>query len=215
MAFATDRDLIVLEPGLHNDVAWTAQRLVSVNDASITNNALTTSKADFEQSGVDAGHIAVIAGVTLEVVERLGPGTLLVSMVRADASGEALPTLPSLSGTLTIHTFAPQIELTHRELLRRAGVAPAGEPNDTGAISEEMIIGGASLRSVEALGALRLVFSSAAARPDDRAWRKAEMYRARFERAARRARIEIDRDGDGDVDEARRIGAGYFAREGS
>jgi len=209
MAFATDRDLLIYEPGVFSEASWSAQRLVSVGDASVTGNTLSSTKADFEAARVEGGHVVIMAGVTLEVVERLSATSLIVSPLRADRASAPLAPAPSLSGDATIHSFAPQIELAHREILRRARVAPAGEP---GEVEASAILNGDAFRPVEALGALRLVYAASATGADSMARLKADMHRDRFARALHRLRIELDLDGDGAVDETRRLNATQLER---
>lgn len=226
MPFATDRDLLVLEPSLFRDVSWTAQKLIDVpgggGGASISGTTLTASAADFVGAGVAAGHVALVAGVAHEVVERLSATTLTVSRLRADPVGAPIAPPGVTGAALVIATFGPQIRLIHDQVMRALGIEPTGAlsggggggASQEGAVTEASIVNGGALAEVEALGALHLILSGAAALvgEDSTMWAKAMEYRERFQEARRRAAAMLDTDGDGVGDAARRISAGWLRR---
>ena len=69
--FATDRDLLALEPNLFRDVGWVSQRLV-VGTGSISGTTLTMSAQDvaFDGAGVGAGSVVVVDSAAYEVRAR-------------------------------------------------------------------------------------------------------------------------------------------------
>jgi len=87
--FATDRDLLVLEPGLVGQVGWVGQRLVSgTGDVSGTALALSSSDQGLVTQGVGAGHVVAIGGVGYEVVSVSAEDAAVVSRVRASADDD-------------------------------------------------------------------------------------------------------------------------------
>jgi hypothetical protein len=63
MAFAVDRDLLVLEPGLFREVSWVGQRLVSgTGDASGTALTMTSQDVLFDAASVGDGHVVLVGG---------------------------------------------------------------------------------------------------------------------------------------------------------
>ena len=211
MPFATDRDLLILEPNLFRDVAWAGQRRVDVSDGVTNGAALTSATAAFEASGIRAGHVVVVDAIPLEVIERVSDTELTVSLVRDDPDDAILPP-PALNGAaVMVTTFGPQIAGVHEQLLRALGIEIAdlnASPN-AGAITNPR-----ALARLESLGALHLTFAAAAALATDQdlLWAKAEMYRDRFIAQRNRLAVGIDLDGDGLPEATRRLNTMQLTR---
>lgn len=211
--FATDRDLLMFEPRLFFDVSWASQKLVDSASGGSINSAgdtLTLSGGTFDSLGIGEGFVVIAGATPLEVVERLSATQVRISRLRASA-GDAL--IPAASGSglkVVIHTFRPQIAIVHRQVMRMLGIEPGGGSSPR----ESDITNPSSLVPAEALGALHLIFSSAAALVggDSTLWVKARMYEERFRRERRRVVAEIDLDGDGRADTIRRASAAQFMR---
>ncbi|MBL8745922.1 MAG: hypothetical protein JNK58_06145 [Phycisphaerae bacterium] len=214
--FATDRDLLVLEPRVFFDVSWTAQTLVNAASGGTINSAgdtLTLSGGNFVNLGITAGFVAVVGSMPLEVVGRVDATTLSVSRLR---SGVTEPVIPAVAGSalkVVIHTFRPQIGIVHGQVMRMLGIEP-GAAGEAGRPGETDIKNPSALRLVESLGALHLIYSSAAALVghDSPMWVKAQMYRERFQAERGRLVVEIDLDGDGEADTVRRANVFQFVR---
>lgn len=205
--FATDRDLLVLEPRLFFDIAWTAQKRIDATGGSIdaAGTTLTLAGVDFAAQGVGPGSVVLAAGAPLEVIARVSPTQLSVSRLREGASASAVPATPGSALKIVVQTFAPQLALVHDQVLRMLGIEP-GAPAAPGTPTEAAITNPRSLALLEALGALHLIFAAAAALvgPDSPHWIKAQMYRQRMATERQRARAELDLDADGLPDAARR-----------
>jgi hypothetical protein len=176
MAFASDRDLLVLEPLLLRDIGWSAQTLVDVSDVTVVGAVAQSLSSDFNVAGVRTGMIAVIGGVPAEILEVTSATTLAVSLMRPVGDATAIPPAPGTGLAMTIATFAPQLELIHAQALRSIGI----EPSDSSAVpGEANIVNPMAVALVESLGALHLILSSAAAMvgPESVLWAKARMYR--------------------------------------
>jgi len=213
--FATDRDLLVLEPRLFFDIAWTTQTLVSASGAELGPDGvtLTLAGASFDTLGIDTGHVALVQQAPLEVLSRTSATELSVSKLRPTTGSAPVPATPGSGLSLSIATFAPQIGLIHDQLLRMIGVEP-GAPPAPGVAGEADITNPGDFRLAEALGALHLIYASAALLIGDRSteWAKARMYRERFDAERRRLVAEIDLDADGVPDATRRPSAVQFRR---
>lgn len=201
MTFAKDRDLLALEPTLFRDVAWAGQRLLSAvgSAGGVQGTLLTITGADAAASGIDAGHVALIDGLPVEIVARLSPTQLTVSLLRPRPDAAPVPP-PALSNKpVAVHTFAPQIAVVHAQLVRAIGVDAA----DPDAPQESDITNTDDLAHVEALGALHLIYAAAAGMGTSVSPHisKAALYERRFRTARARtpARLDLDHDGSGEI----------------
>lgn len=210
--FASDRDLLVYEPRLFDEVAFASQTVFVSGEGEVTGGGLvlTVRGAAFDALGVGAGWVAVVGGVAVEVIERQDAETLLVSRLRASAAGAGLPLVEGTGLSVRIATFRPQIGVVHQQVITALGLDGAGgaAPDESGVVNP-----GALVR-VEALGALHLVFGGAAALvgSDSILWQKAQSYLARFGAERPRAAAVVDVDGDGVGDVIRRMNVMQFVR---
>lgn len=214
MTFATDRDLLVLEPGLFRDAAWTAQRLLKGTGAiAATTLTLNTGGPSFEAVALTAGHVVLIDAAPIEVVARTGPTTLTVSRLRGDTAHPPIPLLDDASVSIEAFTFAPVIAAVHRRLLRMIGIEPDNAGAD-GALTEAAITNPGALTRLEALGALHDIYAAAAAAGPAGAEfaRRADAYRTRFAEERARAVARIDLNADAQPDAVRRFNALQFTR---
>lgn len=211
MSFATDRDLVVLEPNLFRDIAWSGQRRLSATDAATVGNTLTSASSDFQAAGVTAGHIATLDSTTIEIISRDSSTQLTVSMLRDDPADPPLAPPAVTAAALDITTFGPQIAHVHDQLLRALGIEPTDPAASPGPSD---ITNPAAIARLEALGALHLIFAAAAAlaTDQDRLWIKAQLHRDRFIALRNRLRVGVDLDGDGQPDAIRQLNTIQFLR---
>ncbi len=200
--FTRDRDLLALEPTLFRDIAWAGQRLLSAA-GSVSGTTLTLSTGDAAAAGITTGHVVLIDGLPLEVIERTGPQTLEVSLLRDADSSPAVPPLPLSDRPVVVYTFAPQAAIVHAQLLRAAGI----DPSIPGAPDESAVTNADALRLVGALGTLHLIFSAAAALggPMSHLAARAQLYQHRFRTERARTPVRLDLDGDGETDTIRHL----------
>lgn len=211
--FATDRDLLVLEPLLFRDLAWAGQTLVS-GTATVVGSALEfDGDRALDLQGVGPGCVATVDGVSCEVVALVGATELLVSVPRAAPGDPPAAPPPAVSRPAYIATFRPQLAWAHRAVLHMAGVAPAGE-GAPGQPEEGAIRNGEDLRRLEALVAAGLIYATVAAGgPADAPHaQRAALYARRAAAERARLRVHLDRDGDGVADEVRALGAPRMTR---
>ncbi len=209
--FVTDRDLLVLEPGVFRDVVWLGQRLVrGVGSVSGTTLTMTSQDTGFDDAGVGAGSVVVIDGVALEVLSRTSGSELEVSRLRESVSGAGVGAGSIVNKVVDVSTFGAQAALVHAQVLRMLGLEASGSALD--APGEDDVVNPQDFSLVEALGTLHVVYASASAAGAGDLAGKAAMYRERFAAERQRVDARIDLDGDGVADATRRMNVVQFAR---
>lgn len=216
--FATDRDLLALEPNLFRDVGWTGQRLVKgTATISFVTLIFDTQDVGLDAAGVDAGHVVVVAGTAYEVIARSSASAIDISRLRPRDTDDPISPSPAEGSDAFITSFRPQIEIVHRQVLRTAGIEPDPAPGGVlapGQVGESAITNPADLKLLEALGALHLIYSAAAAGldRDSPAAGRAEFYRDAFARQRERTIVTLDLDHDGEPDASRCLATIQLAR---
>lgn len=211
MNFSTDRDLLLYEPTLFNDLPWVSQQRLSVTDADVNGTMLTSAQADFEAAQIDVGSVLLVGKIPVEVLARIDSMTLMVSLPRTKTSDTAIPPGDVSSASVVGRTFAPQAELVCGSLLGMLGL-DHDDPEEP--LDADAVVSLSLMARLESLGTLERVFSSAAALTgdNDALLFKAAEYRRRFLEAAARCPVQIDTTGDGLPDEKRYIGVGRLTR---
>lgn len=214
MSFAADRHLLVLEPNLFRDVQFASLLLASGTDGVVSGTSFTSASADFEAAGVGAGHVISISDRAVEVVDRVSATELTVSLLRARVEDPALPPPDSAAAVYTVRSFAPQIEVLHRQVMRMAGIEPDAAEAEEGEATVADVLNVDEMAQVEALGTLEAIFASAASILADEPYLRlrAASYRQRFASARQRARVRLDLDGDGVADVVRSLSVVQFVR---
>lgn len=212
--FATDRDLLIVEPHLFRDVLWAGQRLLKAT-GSVTASILTLSSADTSAAlaNITQGHVAVVDGAAYEVLERTGELTLLISRLRSSVLDPQIP-VPDLSGKpVHVSTFAPQIAMVHRQMLRMLGIEPEGS-SIPGAVGEAAITNPRDLAPMQAFGALHIILAAAAATtgPQSPLGIRASFYRTLYSQERGRVVCTLDLDGDGAPETTRRMNTAILDR---
>lgn len=208
--FAFDRDLLVMEPLLWQEVAWVGQ-VRARTTGSVLSGTLTTSSINLAALGVETGHIAIVDGVPMEILQRLSNTTATVSLVRATTSMPPITPANVASASVVFSTFTPQLAVAHAQILRLAGIEPVGAPEG---VTEDRITNPHDCTMLECLGALHLIYTAVAAAcgaPAD-ALERADAYRERFGTEMRRVVIQLDLDGDGLADARRTLGVAHLVR---
>lgn len=198
--FAKDRDLYVLEPGLHKDVAWLGQKRISTI-GSVVGTTLTINTQSFVDAQVEAGAVVIFDGIVIEVVSVLSATQAAVSMMRGDVGSAAIPGVEANTRGTAVFDYSAQRAMVHRQVLVMLGLDPDSEGFD-----ESVVTNPGALVRLEALGTLHLIYASAGApgRAGEKFNQRAQMYKDRFMNERERVVATIDLDGDGIADVSRR-----------
>jgi hypothetical protein len=199
-----DRDLLVIEPSIFVGAAAVATTLLSVADAEVSGTSLTSATAAFEANGIDEGHVAVVDGVPVEVLDRVADTQLSISLPRASADDAAIAPGDGTGLALAVRTFKRTIQRMQDQLLRRIGV---DVDHPTNPLSEAAILNVESAGHALALRVIAQAFAEASAlNPDDDALRaQATLYQQSADRELLQTEVVLDLDGDGVADATRRL----------
>lgn len=211
--FAADRDLLILEPLLLRDLAWTGQRPLQAV-GSIAGSTLTLASGDLIAAGVSAGQVALVGGAALEIVQVLSAVSATVSLLRADPADPPVAPAPASDAPVSIFTFAPQIAAAHRLVLSMLGLDPDAPPGSPPGVGAESVLNPRALVRFECLLTLGALWLAAAAQQGaaSAAAQRAEAYRRRAAQERSRIAALIDLDGDGRADDTRTPGVGMLRR---
>jgi len=202
MKFSTDVDLLKWEPMLFDELALLSQTLCRGTDGVLSGTTFTSSGASFVSSGVAAGQVLTLAGGSYEIIAVDSETQLTVSVVRAQADDASIAP-PSGEGLeYHISTFDPQAEEVGKSLEMYFSVRSDKVP-------AEQILNGEALRQASVFAVLAVVFAGSATGSEnsDNMWQKSQYYRRQFEQARAAVTVQIDQDGDGDVEDYRMGGA--------
>ena len=195
--FSSDAHLLKWEPDVFRLCRFEHQKLgAGAAGATSAGSTMFTdaTSGDFIVSGVTAGHVIQLAktGVYddyLPVASRTSATQLVLDAPRGIFSTQS-------SVAWTIHTFDPQHEEAHFELLERFDVSDA---NDLVA-DESDIFDARVLRRASVFRVLEMIFRAQSTSEKDLLWQKAERYRVLYDRALEAIKLRLDTDRDGTPD---------------
>ncbi|MFO0857560.1 MAG: hypothetical protein U0640_09425 [Phycisphaerales bacterium] len=212
--FALDRDIAQIEPSVFRDITWVGQ-LAARGTATVNGTMLEASAVTpaFTDSGIELGHVVVVGGQSLEVIDVLSENFLEVAMLREGVEARIIPPVDIVSSPFHVMTFRPQLEWVHRQVLAMLGLAPAAV-NDGVLLPETSIKNPWEFVRVEVFGALHVIYAAAGAAlaADHAINQRSAMYKQLFREERLRVVAQIDTDGDGQADVLRRMNVGQLVR---
>jgi hypothetical protein len=204
MPLTNDRDLLLIEPALFISAMDLATLLIDVTDGSVSGTSLTSTGADFDSMGIDAGHAVVIDDQPAEVIERISATELIVSLPRVTADDPLIAPAPGSDLPVRVPTFGRQLNFSQAWVLGSLGV----DVDDEGVpLDESILLNAAEIGRLIALETIaRLLRLAAAHDPEDQSTADlAAQYTAEVSAARTRTRAVLDLDGDGVADATRRV----------
>lgn len=212
MSLITDRDLLLIEPGVFLvAAAAAATNLLIVTDASVSGTTLTSASSDFATAEVDAGHVAVVDDEALEIVQRLAATQLDVSRPRGKTDDPKIAPAAGSGKTLKINSFARLIEHVQSDLLHALGMR---EDDPQQPLDEGDIVNPQPVAQVIALRVLERAFAMALAEdPNDQSLaQRAALYAQVASQRAATTAVLLDLDGDGEADATRHLSVAVLNR---
>lgn len=191
--FSNDAHLLKWEPDVFRLGRFPQQRLGggSAGATSAGSAAFTDSTSgDFVNADVDAGHV-------IHVSKSGAYDDYFAVESRTSATELELGAPAGIFTTQTgitwaIHTFDPQHEEVHFELLERFNIDDENILN----YDEEDLFNTRVLRRASVFRVLETIFRAQATSEDDLFWKKAERYRMLFDRSLGAMRVRFDLDDD-------------------
>ena len=181
MYFCHDVDLMVWEPAIFLDAAFSHQALFSSAEGTLTGTALVMDEAVLGD---------VIPGMVAKVV--LADDS--VSTLRGRSAEPAIAPLVGGSVKVTVLTFRPQIAATGDALLALLGVA-----SDRDAATDPVLDAPRGFRTASLFGTLAMIFRTLSTAEGVTAamLAKRDLYQQLAHQARRTLSARIDRDDDG------------------
>jgi hypothetical protein len=202
MALITDRDLLLIEPGVFTAAAVAATNLLTVTDGDVSGTTLTSASSDFATLEIDEGNVALVDDEALEIVQRVSATELDVSRPRRTETDEKIAPESGTGRTLRINSFARLIDQTQGDLLQALGMH-ADDPRQP--LDAGDIVNPQPLANMLALRVIARAFGLAAALDGDNASlaARAALFAERADEAAASTAVLLDLDGDGEADATR------------
>jgi hypothetical protein len=195
--FSNDAQLLKWEPDIFRICRFPHQKLGSgaTGATSAASTAFTDAAGgDFIVAGVTAGHVLWLSKSNvyddyLPIASRTSATALALDAPRGIFTTQS-------SVAWSIHTFDPQHEEAHFELLERFDIDDANPL----VADEPDIFDARVLRRASVFRALEMIFRAQSVSESDLLWKKAERYRALYALAleAVKLRLDVDRDGTPD-----------------
>lgn len=204
MSFCTDLDLLRWEPNIFRDAAFASQTLLA-GTGDLAAATFTIAAGSFTEAHVASAQVIVLSGGTLgsyPILEVNSATQLTISVLYDALFPLSELAAPSPVGTATglnfaIRTFSPQAQMVGEMLKQSAGIMPGTAEEESVAILNPQ-----ALRRSCVLGTLQMIYSALAANivgaGDYRI--RADVYERLYRQALRCARVELDLDGDGEMD---------------
>jgi hypothetical protein len=216
--FSTDADLLKWEPALAREIILDHQGLTRGTGAATQGSTVTAAGAQFATCRLRPGHVIHLQndlqGVDgyYEVLSVEGETQLLAGLVGGSLE-DPVP-LPAAAGlAYDVHTFDPQHEEARYALLARFGLeADAMNPL---ADLERWIARRRCLRRASVALVLATLYRGQAPGGADTSAlaRKADHYARLYEDEVAKARVALDRNGDGQVDDVRSLSSHRLRRD--
>ena len=214
--FCTDIDLLHWEPNILASASFASQTLMS-GHADLSGTTLTISSGSFADSHIEPNQVVVLSGgpagsfpiVSVDSATQLTISVLFDALFPDTGSPQASPVGSATNLSFVIATFWPQRRVISEILSQAAGIIP-GDPRTENAV----ILNPQVFRRPCLLGTLQLIYSALSAVPDapaDYATR-ADMYETLYQRALRSTMVDLDFNGDGQVDSRRRLNTAELVR---
>jgi hypothetical protein len=216
--FSTDADLLKWEPALLREIALDHQCLARGSGATSQTFSVVAEDAAFETAKIRAGHVIHLRndeqGIDgyYEVFSAESETELLAGLL----GGRGDEWVPLPSGTdlaFDLHTFDPQHEEARFALLARFGLET--DADDATSDVERWIFQRRTFRRASVAMVLAMLYRGQSAAGPDAAGmaRKADHYARMYEDEATKARVVLDRDGDGRPDDVRTLSSHRLHRD--
>jgi hypothetical protein len=220
MTFCSDVDLLHWEPHLFVDAAAAAQVLMS-GTGNLAGTAFTIASGSLASNHIEVDQVIVLSGsvagsfpiVTIGSTTTLALSVLYDGLYPDDGSPAVATPVDSASGLgFSIATFWPQRRVASDLLRHAAGFGPTVDPT----LASQTILNPQVLRRACALGTLQMIYNALAATiPSVNVTpysARSDVYANLFRQAMRSAKVEVDLNGDGVVDEVRPLSLLRFVR---
>lgn len=204
-AFSTDADLLKWEPALYREILIDSQRLTGGAGAAASGLEVTAD-GQFVTRGVRSGHVIHLANPDqgldgwYEIVS-VETESLVLATVVGSPPDDLVPLPAATDLDFAVRTFDPQHEEARWAILARFGLET--DARDPASDLEGWIVGQRVFRRASVALVLATLYRGQAAGGETGLARKADHYGDLYEQELTKARVHLDRSGDGLPDEVR------------
>jgi len=216
--FSTDADLLKWEPALLREIVLDHQCLARGAGAESSQFSVTAEDATFASCQVRPGHVIHLSNAEQGVdgyyeVLSVEDETELMAGLVGGRGDEWVPVPAATDLEFDIHTFDPQHEEARYALLARFGLETDAE--NAAADLERWIAQRRCLRRASVALVLATLYRGQATGGPEASGlaHKAEHYARLYEDEVAKARIALDRDGDGRPDDVRSLSSHRLRRD--
>lgn len=211
MTLVTNLDLMRMEPTLFTSAGNSGMTLMSANDASVSDNEVTSASSDFVDVGVSTLDVAVVDGEPVEILVVNSATSLDVSRRRADSGAAELKPDPGTGLGLSIISFDLLLQRHEDWVLEALAISP---DHPTNPIDTSQIVNLAQIKQLISMKVVAQAFArSSALDPENGVLdAMAAFYTATVEDATRRTAALLDLNGDGVADSIRRLDSNLLNR---
>ncbi|MCK4999026.1 MAG: hypothetical protein KAS23_05810 [Anaerohalosphaera sp.] len=217
ITFSKDVEILKFEPVLFGDLYFSWQVLSGGVDGQLSGTSFSAAGADFVSSGVEAGGVIYLKAAdgslngAYEIVSVESASSLTVSVVRAEATGDALSVGSGSDIEYRISTFAPQANSVLIELCKYFGIETV-DGDDAYSLEDISNLNDMKLASTYAV--IAGVYATLADGGEESGfWKKSLYYQKLFEQARSRCRIKLTAMGSDHVEEVRHGSSMRLTRE--
>ncbi len=204
MSFSIDRDLLAACPGLLTELPLPGLTTLDVTNATLTAGTLTLTAGSFADADIAAGSVLLVDDTPREVLAVSSATTCTTSLIRNDTSDGAISGADAAATTVIAKSFAVARGTAYHDLLQRLGIDP---DRDGAQDLIDGIVSASVVRRLEVFKTLEQLYLTASGTPEqEAAWsRRAAFFRGRFAEVFFHAKVALDLDGDGQVDQERAL----------
>ena len=158
MNLITDRDLVLYEPNLFQNVSFLGQTIVNKYSCSFNGSQLTANSLNFNDYQLDVMNVVTINEFTFEVLNVVNTTKLKLSLIRTNTDDSQITSHSIADARFSLRTFLPQIKLIQDAVFLKFGI---NKDEQESWLEEKTDVLKEKIKKLVILGTLERIFSAA------------------------------------------------------